>query len=108
MVQVRDLRAMTRIVSFSEPCNRRNIFLGLIEYKPNNLLRASHLVDHTSGYNRFDVERYLLDVSGGSDLALQWRQNLGQYDQIRGKSGGGLLTQEAKTGEESQQIIKNM
>ena len=32
--------------SSSGPCNKANIFLGLIEYELNSLLGASHLVDY--------------------------------------------------------------
>ena len=42
--------------------NKVNIFLGLIKYELNSLLRASHLVDYISVHIRFDLERYLLTI----------------------------------------------
>ena len=48
-------------VSSSGPCNRANIFLGLIEYERNSLPGASHLVDYVSVHIRFDLEIYLLN-----------------------------------------------
>ena len=50
-------------VSSSRPSNKANIFLGLIEYELNSLLGASHLVDYISVHIRFDLERYLLNIS---------------------------------------------
>ena len=49
-------------VSSSRPSNKANIFLGLIEYKLNSLLGASHFVDYISVHIRFDLERYLLNT----------------------------------------------
>ena len=46
-------------VSSSGPCDKANIFLGLIEYELNSLIGASHLVDYISVHIRFDLERYL-------------------------------------------------
>ena len=43
--------------------NKANIFLGLIEYELNSLLSASYLVDYISVHNRFDLERYLLNIT---------------------------------------------
>ena len=45
-----------------ESYNKENIFLGLIEYKLNSLLGASHLVDYISDHIRFDLDRYLLII----------------------------------------------
>ena len=39
-------------VSSSGPCNKANIFLGLIEYELNSLLGASHLVEYISVHIR--------------------------------------------------------
>ena len=50
------------MLSFVESCNETNIFLGLIEYKLNSLLGASHLIDYISVHIRFDLERYLLNI----------------------------------------------
>ena len=50
-------------VSSSRPSNKANIFLGLIEYELNSLLGASHLVDYISVHIRFDLERYLLNIT---------------------------------------------
>ena len=52
-------------VSSSGPSNKANIFLGLIEYELNSLLGASHLdlVDYVSVHIRFDLKRYLLNIS---------------------------------------------
>ena len=47
----------------NSPSNKANIFLGLIEYELNSLLGASHLVDYISVHIRFDLERYLLNIS---------------------------------------------
>ena len=43
--------------------NKANIFLGLIKYELNSLLGASHLVVYISVHIRFDLERYLLNMS---------------------------------------------
>ena len=48
----------------NSPSNKANIFLGLIEYELNSLLGASHLVDYISIHIRFDLERYLLNITG--------------------------------------------
>ena len=53
-------------LSSSRPSNKANIFLGLIEYELNSLLGASHLVDYISVHIRFDLERYLLNISKSS------------------------------------------
>ena len=50
-------------VSSSGSYNKANIYLGVIEYEMNSLLGASHLVDYISVHIRFDLERYLLNVS---------------------------------------------
>ena len=50
-------------VSSSGPFNKARIFLGLIEYEPNSLLGASHLVDYISDHIRFDLKRYLLIIT---------------------------------------------
>ena len=50
-------------VSSSRASNKANIFLGLIEYELNSLLGASHLVDYISVHIRFDLERYLLNIT---------------------------------------------
>ena len=50
-------------LSLVESYNKANIFLGLIEYELNSLLGASHLVDYISVHIRFDLERYLLNIS---------------------------------------------
>ena len=50
------------VLASSGPCNKANIFLGLIEYELNSLLSASHLVDYMSVHIRFDLERYLLNI----------------------------------------------
>ena len=34
------------VLASSGPCNKANIFLGLIKYELNSLLSASHLVDY--------------------------------------------------------------
>ena len=47
----------------NSPSNKANIFLGLIEYELNSLLGALHLVDYISIHIRFDLERYLLNIS---------------------------------------------
>ena len=47
----------------NSPCNKANIFLGLIEYELNSLLGASHLVDYILVHIQFDLERYLLIMS---------------------------------------------
>ena len=54
----------------NSPSNKANIFLGLIEYELNSLLGASHLVDYISIHIRFDLERYLLNISD-----KKWRHN---------------------------------
>ena len=46
-----------------QAANKANIFLSLIEYELNSLLGPSHLVDHISVHIRFDLERYLLNIS---------------------------------------------
>ena len=42
--------------------NKTSIFLGLIEYKLNSLLGASHLVEYISVHIQFDLERYVLII----------------------------------------------
>ena len=60
----------------NSPSNKANIFLGLIEYELNSLLGASHLVDYISVHIRFDLERYLLNISNSADP--KWTSNLSQ------------------------------
>ena len=52
--------------------NKANIFLGLIEYELNSPLGASHLVDYISVHIRFDLERYLLNMSHNAKIALHF------------------------------------
>ena len=49
-------------LSSSGPCDKANIFLGLIEYELSGLLGASHLIDYISVHVRFDLEKYLLII----------------------------------------------
>ena len=51
------------MLSLVESSNKANIILGLIEYELNSLLGASHRVDKKSVHIRFDLERYLLNVT---------------------------------------------
>ena len=46
------------VLASSGPCNKANIFLGLIEYELNSLLGANYVSIHI----RFDLERYLLII----------------------------------------------
>ena len=39
----------------NSPCNKANMFLGVIEYELNNLLGASHLVNCISVHIPFDL-----------------------------------------------------
>ena len=56
MVQERELWSMP-MVSFSEPYNKINIFLGLIEYELDGVLGASQLVEFlTSSTGRKNCE----------------------------------------------------
>ena len=52
------------MLSLVESFNKANIFLGLIEYELNSLLGSSHLANHISVHIRFDLERYLLIITG--------------------------------------------
>ena len=52
-----------RKLSLAESFNEANIFLGLIEYELNSLLGALHLVDYISVHIRFDLERYLPNIT---------------------------------------------
>ena len=61
--QVKCLLDEQRKLSLAESYNKANIFLVLIEYELNSLLGASHLVDYISVHIRFDLERYLLNIS---------------------------------------------
>ena len=61
-------------VTSSRPSNKANIFLGLIEYELNSLFGASHLVDYISVHIRFDLERYLLNISSSSDVMILFSQ----------------------------------
>ena len=61
--QVKGLLDEQRKLSLVESINKANIFLGLIDYELNSLLGASHLVDYISVHIRFDLERYLLNIS---------------------------------------------
>ena len=58
-----DLLGEQRKLSLAESYNKANIFLGLIENELNSLLGASHFVDYISVHIRFDLERYLLNIS---------------------------------------------
>ena len=62
MIQGRKLRPIPIVVNFSEPYSNANIFLGLIEYKLNSPLCASHLVKYISVHIIFEPIRYLLTV----------------------------------------------
>ena len=57
---------MSMNVSSPRLYKKANIFLGLIEYELNSLLGASHLVDYISVHIRFDLERYLLNISSSA------------------------------------------
>ena len=57
-----DTHADKCVLASSGPCNKANIFLGVIEYELNSLLGASHLVDYISVHIRFDLERYLPSI----------------------------------------------
>ena len=61
--QVEGLSDWQRKLSLVESYNKANIFLGLIEYELNSLLGASYLVDYISVHIRFNLERYLLNIS---------------------------------------------
>ena len=54
---------MLRKLSLTESFNKANIFLVLIEYELNSLLGASSIVDYISVHIRFDLERYLLNIT---------------------------------------------
>ena len=59
----RSLEWAKKVLSLVESYNKANIFLGLIEHELNSPLGASHLVDYISVHIRFDLERYLLNIS---------------------------------------------
>ena len=61
--QIKGLLNEQRKLSWAESYDKANIFLGLIEYELNSLLGASHLVDYISVHIRFDLERYLLNIT---------------------------------------------
>ena len=58
---VEDLLDEQRKLSLAESYSKANIFLGLINYKLNSLIGASHLVDYVSVHIRFNVERYSIN-----------------------------------------------
>ena len=64
------------VLASSGPSNKANIFLGLIEYELNSLLGASHLIDYISVDIRFDLERYLPNISQSAKIAIQTTKQL--------------------------------
>ena len=56
------LKPKQKKLSLVEPCDKANIFLGLIEYELNSILGASHLVDYISVHVQFDLERQLINI----------------------------------------------
>ena len=56
------------MVSFAAPYTKVNIHLGLIEYKLDYLLGASHFVDYKSVHTQLDPQRWLLNMASNSSI----------------------------------------